>query len=131
MAIDNKDQNRENLKTMLRGRPLSTHANFRRLDGVLVDVPLMNAEFTINQKPEWTLESLAGGQQEFTADAPEAEEIELPPKPSEEIHEETPPDAPPEDNEHVAEGAEQLPKPSPTTPKKKKETKKAGRKSRS
>lgn len=81
---DNRELNRENLKKFLRERPLSTHALFRRDDTALVDIPLLRADFTIQNKPTWLLESVAGGETEFTADsATEAPEVELPPKPSE------------------------------------------------
>lgn len=83
---DNRELNRANLKKFIRERPLATHAMFRREDNYLVDIPLLRADFTINQERLWLLESVAGGQVEFTADAPapETPEIVIPPKPSEE-----------------------------------------------
>lgn len=82
MNIDNRAANRAKLTELIRKNPLATHIYFRRDDDVLVDVPLVQAEFTIGHRPGWLVDASAGG--EVRTFAEEQKPVELPPKPSEE-----------------------------------------------
>lgn len=81
---DNREANREKIKELLREKPLATHVYFRRDDQQLVDVPILQSEFTLNNKPAWRVEALVGGEETFSPTATPEPELEVPPKPSEE-----------------------------------------------
>lgn len=105
--------------------PNATHAYLRREDGVTVDIPIAQAEFTIRNKHKWTFENLAVsdvvqsprvnpwpsqklsdiGQKETKPAAPE-KPVEVPPKPSEEAKqlEQTPAPAEPTTPEPSTDG---------------------------
>lgn len=116
---DNRELNRENLKQFMRERPLATHGMWRTEDQRLVDIPLMQTDSTIINRPTWCLESLAGGTVELPPDSPAAQDIEVPPKPSEAEVGATPPDP----REEVSEISSVAPAPVSAPKKKGKSTK--------
>lgn len=86
----NIEANRGIIARLFHSTPDATHVWMRREDGVLVDIPLKNIEFTLNQFPLWRVESIASahaasGRTFPQPDAPSLPEkdIEVPPKPSE------------------------------------------------
>lgn len=82
----NKEDNREKLAAFLNTSPKATHVYFRREDGVLVDIPVGQAEGKIINKPKWRIEGVAGGITVPLSLRPQPK-VELPPKPSEQIAE--------------------------------------------
>lgn len=83
----NSTLNLEGLKHDLAENPAATHALLRRRDGVLVDVPLHNAEMTIRRHEDWVFEGVSVPQIELSVRKRQQEQEELPilpAKPSEE-----------------------------------------------
>lgn len=79
--------NLQALKTELVNNPATTHVLLRRPDGVLVDIPLGQATFTIKNNPRWVFEGVAVPQIELAVSRKQQAQDELPilpPKPSEE-----------------------------------------------
>lgn len=72
----------ETLKEIVQENPSITHIYFRRNDGVLVDVPVAQAELTAKNHPTWLI---CGGSHTNVAIsvAPNEPEPLLPAKPSE------------------------------------------------
>lgn len=54
---ENTDRNMQLLADLRAENPFLTHIYFRREDGVLVDIPVDQAEFKIRTKPKWVVDS--------------------------------------------------------------------------
>jgi hypothetical protein len=66
---------------LLRVMPYATHVLLKRPDGVRVDIPLLQAERMIRNKPDWTVDEVAApGPKLPTTVLPP---VVVPPKPSE------------------------------------------------
>lgn len=88
MAISNIDLNLQSLKEIQEENPATSHIYMRRDDGVMVDIPLGHAEFTIKNHPDWVVEGGAVPKIELAVSPAESALDELPilpPKPSEEM----------------------------------------------
>lgn len=90
MKTSNVELNLAALNDILAESPATTHVYLRRSDGVMIDIPLAHAEFTIRQHPDWMVEGGAVPQIELAvrpAADPNAGELPLlpsiPMKPSE------------------------------------------------
>lgn len=57
MLSINIEKNLEILIQLRKENPFLTHIMFRRDDGVLVDIPVDQAEFKIRNKPSWMIEA--------------------------------------------------------------------------
>lgn len=89
----NVQENLEKLEYLKQRNPSATHVYMERDDHVTVDIPLAQAEFTIRQRPTWTLVSSNKQMDDEVAklfEEPsepvileEPEVLEVPPKPSE------------------------------------------------
>lgn len=137
---ENYRNNLERINEIRRENPFATHVFFRRADNVTVDVPIAQAEFNANNHKEWIVEvertlsafgapASAPARETVRADIPASTgvDVEVPAKPSEEkplcphgfegscLECEAANVAPPQNNEHVVEGAEQFAAP-PTPP---------------
>jgi hypothetical protein len=86
--ISNIEINLQKLAEIKRGQPKATHVYFRRVgkDGLIVDIPIEQAEFTIRQWPLWEItasnKDMDEAVEQSIIDAPEPP-VEVPPKPSE------------------------------------------------
>lgn len=88
MKTDNRQINRDKLRDMLAKNSMATHVLMRREDEQLVDIPLVQADFTFMQHPGWILEGVASNQKLFVEK--DTAPVVVPPKPSEEKKEEAP-----------------------------------------
>jgi hypothetical protein len=76
----NIEKNLQMVRELKADNPAMTHIYLRRPDGVAVDIPLAQIEFTIRQRPEWIV---AGLPAKVVFPKPVEELFEVPAKPSE------------------------------------------------
>lgn len=89
MNQSNIELNLAGLQQELKSTPAATHCLLRRQDGVLVDIPIDQAEATIRRHDDWVFEGVAVPQIELAPPTVAAQSAQeelpvLPPLPSEE-----------------------------------------------